>query len=85
MPIFKDTPSCFHNLISVLPNDVFCFQVRHALDLQSGPQLVCPGGAHGGEAAGLQRKMLLVSSFLGQKIVKDLQSGSTENFTKQVA
>lgn len=37
-----------------------CLQVWHAPDLQGCSQLVCSGGAHGGQAAGEQRKMLLV-------------------------
>lgn len=39
----------------------YIFQVWHPPDLQSCPQLVCASGAHGGQTAGLQREMLLVS------------------------
>lgn len=45
-------------------------QVRHASDLQSGAQLVCPSGAHGGQTAGQQWKMLLVSCFLKRLVAK---------------
>lgn len=42
---------------------LFCFaQVRYSTDLQSCAQLVCQGGAHGGEAAGEQCPVLLVIS-----------------------
>lgn len=40
---FKDVFVCF------IP---FPSQVRHSADLQGCAQLVCQGGAHGGEAAG---------------------------------
>lgn len=36
-------------------------QVRHAPHLQSGAQLVCASGAHGGPVAEEQRSVLLVS------------------------